>query len=267
MIDYLKVVNFSCGYKNGFIINNVSFCIEKNIICGIIGPNGSGKTTLLKGLSGVLKPFSGEIYIEGKNFFAINRKMRALLISVVPQNINPASMTVEEYVLMGRLPYQRVFQFFETSIDLAVARKYMKKTGIYSLKDKYLDELSGGELQLAAISKALTQEPQILILDEPTAHLDILHQVKIMNLLQNLVEDLKLTIILTLHDLNLASEYCDKLILMNKGTIYSTGKPEEVLTYENIEEVYKTVVVTLTNPLSKKPFISIVSEKILKKYL
>jgi len=266
MSNFLKVMNLECGYKSGFKINNITFSVEKKTICGIVGPNGSGKTTLIKGLAGVLKPFSGEIYIDGKNTNKITRRQKALLMAVVSQHITPVAMTVEEYVMMGRFPHHKSFQFFESSKDIAIVYKYLKTTGIYKLKDKFLTELSGGELQLAAIAKALAQEPQLLILDEPTAHLDISHQVKILNMLQALTEELKLTILLSLHDLNLASEYCDKLVLMHKGTIYATGKPEEVLTYKNIEEVYDTVVITLVNPLSNKPFISLVPERILKKY-
>lgn len=266
MHEFVKTINFSCGYKDGFRVKNINFTVDKGIICGIIGPNGSGKTTLIKGLTGILKPLSGEVFIGNKNIFKINRKERAFLISVVPQNINPVPMSVEEYVLMGRLPYRKFFQFIESKKDIYIVNKYLKKTEIYYLKDKFLNELSGGELQLAAIAKALAQEPEVLILDEPTAHLDISHQVRILNLLQNLTEELKITIIITLHDLNLASEYCDKLILMSKGEIYSSGYPEEVLTYNNIEETYNTVVVTLKNPLSNKPFISLIPEKVLKKY-
>jgi iron complex transport system ATP-binding protein len=125
-------------------------------------------------------------------------------------------------------------------------------------------ELSSGEQQLVAITKALTQEPDLLLLDEPTSHLDISHQIEILNLIQKLNEKLNLTVLLIIHDLNLAAEYCNNLILMNCGEIFTQGTPTEVLSYKNIEDVYKTVVVTHENPLSKKPIVLLVSEKTLK---
>ena len=124
-------------------------------------------------------------------------------------------------------------------------------------------QLSGGEKQLAAIARALAQEPKLLLLDEPTSHLDITHQVQVLNLIQRLNSELGLTVLMIIHDLNLAGEYCDHLVMMNDGKIYISGKPEEVMTYKTIEEVYNTVVIAKTNPLSKKPVIFLVSEKVL----
>ena len=140
----------------------------------------------------------------------------------------------------------------------------MKLTGILPYAKKYMSQLSGGEQQLAAIAQALIQEPELLLLDEPTSHLDISHQVQILNLIQRLNRDAGLTVLMIIHDLNLAAEYCDYLIMMNKGNIHTLGTPDEVLTYKNIEEVYNTVVVTGKNPLSEKPAIFLVSEKVLK---
>ena len=140
----------------------------------------------------------------------------------------------------------------------------MKLTNVYRLKDKLLSQLSGGEQQLASIARALVQEPDLLLLDEPTSHLDITHQLQVLNLIQKLNEELKLSVLIIIHDLNLAGEYCDNLVLLKNGQIHSTGTPEEVLTYKNIEDVYNTVVVTQTNPLSGKPAIFLISEKVLK---
>jgi iron complex transport system ATP-binding protein len=174
-------------------------------------------------------------------------------------------MTVEEYVLMGRMPYRKQFQFFETANDIAVADKYIKLTGISELRDKNMNALSGGEQQLAGIARALTQEPQLLLLDEPTSHLDITHQVQILNLIRRLSDELKLTVLMIIHDLNLAGEYCDSLVMMQKGTLRKKGTPHEVLNYMDIEAVYDTVVITRTNPVSGKPVVFLVSEKTLKK--
>jgi iron complex transport system ATP-binding protein len=190
---------------------------------------------------------------------------KARNIAVVTQQIEAGNMTVEEYVLMGRMPYQRQFQFFETGEDIAIAEKYMKLTGIDNLRDKNMNSLSGGEQQLAGIARALTQEPELLLLDEPTSHLDITHQVQILNLIQRLSEELSLTVLMIIHDLNLAGEYCDTLLMMQKGTLRKTGTPHEVLNYLDIEAVYDTVVITRTNPVSGKPVVFLVSEKTMKK--
>jgi len=140
----------------------------------------------------------------------------------------------------------------------------MKLTDVYRHKDKPMTELSGGEQQLAAIARALTQEPQLLLLDEPTSHLDISHQVQILNLIQQLNQQLNLTVLIIIHDLNLAGEYCDYLVMMNNGGIHIKGTPHEVLNYQTIEAVYNTVVITRENPISKKPVVFLVSESVMK---
>jgi iron complex transport system ATP-binding protein len=140
----------------------------------------------------------------------------------------------------------------------------MRLTGIWPHRKKQLSQLSGGEQQLAAIAQALTQEPELLLMDEPTSHLDITHQVQVLNLIQRLNNELKLTVLMIIHDLNLAAEYCNHLIMMKDGQLYSQGTPSEVLAYDKIEEVYNTVVVTQNNPLSGKPAVFLVSEKILE---
>jgi iron complex transport system ATP-binding protein len=140
----------------------------------------------------------------------------------------------------------------------------MQLTGVDNLKDKSMNALSGGEQQLAGIARALTQEPELLLLDEPTSHLDISHQVQILNLIRRLSHDLQLTILMIIHDLNLAGEYCDSLIMLDNGHLRKMGIPSEVLNYQDIEEVYKTVVVTRTNPISGKPVVFLVSEDVME---
>jgi len=260
----MKIENIVCGYPGSFFLNKISFEIEKGIFTGIIGPNGSGKTTLFRGITGDLTLKSGNIYFENKNLSEYTNKQRAQKLAIVNQKIEVANITVEEFVLMGRFPYKKPFQFLETKEDYLLAERYMKMTGVFQLKDKLFSELSGGEQQLVSIAKALTQEPQILLLDEPTSHLDIAHQVKILNLLQKLNKTYKLTVIMIIHDLNLAGEYCDNIIMMNEGRIHISGTANEVLNYKYIEEVYKTPVVTRENPISKKPAIFLISERVLK---
>ena len=171
-------------------------------------------------------------------------------------------MTVKEFVLLGRIPYYKNLQFFENKQDLIAADRAMIMTDTERLKDHFMSEMSGGEVQLAFIARAIAQEPSLLLLDEPTAHLDITHQVSILDLIKRLNRQYNLTVIIVLHDLNLASEYCDRLVLMDSGKIQKVGRPEEVLTYKDIEEVYHTVVVVEKNPLSGKPFVLVVSEEV-----
>lgn len=265
MNGFFKIKDFSCGYPGKFVLKEIGFEISKGDFVGIIGPNGSGKTTLFKGISGELDPLAGSTELAGKNIQDMSLRERAQSLAVVTQNIEAGSMTVEEYVLMGRIPYHSRFQFFETARDMAIAQKYMKLTGVDRLKDKYMNALSGGEQQLAGIARALTQEPDLLLLDEPTSHLDITHQVQILNLIRRLSNELGLTVLMIIHDLNLAGEYCDSLIMMQKGGMRKKGLPHEVLNYRDIEAVYDTVVVTRTNPISGKPVVFLVSEEVIKK--
>jgi len=263
MPDFFKIDNLTCGYENKFHISNINIVLSKGNFAGIIGPNGCGKTTLLRGISGELKSKAGVIMLKGQNLHHMSYKEKARNLAVVTQDIEVPDMTVEDYVMMGRMPYHKNYQFFDTKEDIAISEKYMELTGVSHLRNKYLDQLSGGERQLIAITRALVQEPELLLLDEPTSHLDITHQVEVLNLVQRLNDQLGLTVLMCIHDLNLAGEYCNQLVLINNGSIHLSGKPEEVLTYENIEKVYGTVVITKTNPLSGKPVIFLVSKRVL----
>ena len=254
----LEIKNLICGYNSKFFLQNINFEVTRGELVGIIGPNGSGKTTLLRAITRVLKPKSGEILLEGTNIWQLPLKELAKTTAVVSQSPETGFMSVEEFVLLGRIPHYEGFQFLETKSDLEIAGRCMELTDTFKLKDQPMNQLSGGERQLALVARALTQEPELLLLDEPTAHLDITHQVGILDLIKRLNKELALTVIMVLHDLNLASEYCNRLILINNGQIHKTGRPEEVLTYRIIEEVYKTVVVVEENPISHKPHILIV---------
>lgn len=258
----LKVENLTAGYGEGFHIRNISLQTGAGDFTGITGPNGSGKTTLLKAFTKVLKPVSGRILLDSKDISTIGFGEAARKFAVVPQNVEAGFTSVEDYVLMGRIPYYGRFQFFESARDREIAEENMELTGVAGLREKYMFELSGGERQLAAIARALTQEPKVLFLDEPTSHLDIKHQVEILDLLSHMNSSSGITVVCVLHDLNLAGEYCSKIIMMKEGRIRITGKPEEVLDYKTIEEVYDTVVVVTENPVSGKPYVVPVSGKV-----
>ena len=257
----LEVKNLTCGYDSKFILQDINFKVEKKELLGIIGPNGSGKTTLLRAMTGVLKPKQGVVLYEGKDIGQMHYKELAKEIGVVSQSFETGFMSVEEFVLLGRIPYYKRFQFLEANEDLEIASRCMKLTDTLRLKDRLMQGLSGGEKQLVHIARALTQEPKLLLLDEPTTHLDISHQVRILDLIKRLNKELGFTVIMVLQDLNLASEYCQRLVLINKGQIYRIGLPEEILDYRIIEEVYETVVVVEKNPISSRPYILIVSEE------
>ncbi len=257
----LEIKDLTCGYDSNFLLKDINFRIDTEEFVGIIGPNGSGKTTLLRAITRVLKSKKGDIFLEGKDIWQIGFKEVAKKIAVVSQNPPTNSMTVEEFVLLGRIPHYEKFQFFETKKDIEIAKRCMALTDTLKLKDKSISQISGGERQLVSIARALSQQPELLLLDEPTAHLDITYQIGILDLIRRLNKEFGLTVIVVLHDLNLASEYCDRLILLNNGFIHKMGSPKEVLTYQIIEEVYKTVVVVGDNPISSKPYIFLVSEE------
>lgn len=259
-MSHLELKNVSCGYRKGFCLEQINLSLEKGVFAGIIGKNGSGKSTLFKGLVGDLPLQNGTIELNGVSLSTLNPKKRARLVAIVSQFMDISAITVEDYVLMGRIPYRKNFQFLYTDADYQTASKYIELTGIAHLRSKLITELSGGEQQMTAIACALTQQPDLLLLDEPTSHLDITYQSKIMNLLQRLNKEEGLTVVMIIHDLNLASEYCSHLALMKNGEILHQGTPNDVLTYQNIENAYDTIVIVKNNPISDKPFVFPVSD-------
>ncbi len=257
----MKIRDLTGGYGDEMIVKNISFEIQKGEFLGIIGPNGSGKSTLLRLMSRVLSPRKGEIQLEGKDVQHMDLKRLSQKVAFVPQEtMFNFSFSVEEIVLMGRIPHLKRTQQ-ESKKDYIIAEHAMALTDTLSLKNRNMDELSAGERQRVIIARALAQEPNLLFLDEPTSHLDIGHQIQMLDLLKKLNKEASLTILIVLHDLNLASEYCSRILLFEKGRIYSDGTPQEVLTYQNIEAVYKTLVIVQNNPVSLKPYCILVSEQ------
>ncbi len=265
MSPILEIRNMTAGYGRQFSLKNISFSFDEHGIIGIIGPNGSGKTTLLKVISRLLKPGNGNVLFRGTDIWKMGIKSFSQKVAVISQSIDFAPLSVYDYVMMGRIPHRKPLQFFETGADMEKTEKYMTITGIRAIGDKLLDSISGGERQMAQFAKALNQEPGLLLMDEPTSHLDIKHQVGILDLTRQYNKETGLTIIIVLHDLNLASEYCDQLILLKDGCIRYSGSPPEVLNYRTIEEIYETVVIVEKNPLSHKPYVFLVSGEELEK--
>ena len=232
----IRDLTFSYGAEE--ILSRLNLTAEKGTFLGIIGPNGSGKTTLLKCLVRLLTPTAGRISLAGSDLRALRPAEIARRVGVVPQNTRvDFAFTVEEVVLMGRLPHLRLLQR-ETENDRRIAREAMESVGIAHLSDRLVTKLSGGELQRVAIAQALAQSPQILLLDEPTAHLDPNHQIEICESIRDLSKTKGLTVVAVFHDLNLAAQYCDFLALLARGRIQALGLPGEVLTEHNLEAVY-----------------------------
>jgi len=232
-------------------LDNVTFEVHEGEILGVTGPNGSGKTTLLKCINGVLRPRMGSVLINEVDLLQLDRKEVAKRIGVVPQgNGMFFPFTVLDVVLMGRTPHLGRLER-ETAKDLEIAENAMRLTNTLHLADRFIDEISGGERQRVFIARALAQEPKILLLDEPTSHLDLCHQLEILELIRELAKNKGLTVIMVSHDLALASRYCDKLLLLSSGRIYSAGSPSDVLTRENIRNVYKIDVEVEYNERTK----------------
>ncbi|MDD5518978.1 MAG: ABC transporter ATP-binding protein [Candidatus Omnitrophica bacterium] len=254
----LKIENLSGGYYKESVIRGLSLDVNQGDFLGIIGPNGSGKTTLLRLITRVLPIKKGEVFYKGENIAPMNLKKFCRKVAFVSQDISTSfSFTVMELVLMGRIPHLKRLQY-ENRKDIEIANEKLSLTDTLSLKDKRIDELSAGERQRVVIARALAQEPELLFLDEPTSHLDIGHQVQVLDLLKKLNRKNNLTIVMVLHDLNLASAYSNRIALLDRGIIFKEGRPEEVLTYKNIETVYKTIVLVNDNSITGKPNVVLV---------
>ena len=258
MLHFLDVTS---GYGHKEVLKDVKFSIDRKEFIGIIGPNGSGKSTLLRTATKIIKPSKGEIYLEKKRLDDISLKELSKSVAVVPQGtMTTFPFKVMDMVLMGRIPYIENRLGLESKEDIRIAYESLKSVDALGLEDRFIDELSGGERQRVIIAKALAQKPKILFLDEPTTHLDIAHQIEIFSLLKKLNTETGLTIVTILHDLNLASDYCDKLILLSEGRIKKQGAPVEVLDYKTIEEVYKTCVIVKENPITFRPHVFLVKK-------
>ena len=230
-------------------IADVSLSLAAGEMLGIIGPNGSGKSTLLRLLSGVLEPERGEIRLQGCALSAYARRDLARMIAVVTQDtVIEFPFSVTEVVLMGRSPHLGRLAF-ENDRDLRVAREAMQRTGVLGLRHRSIHELSGGERQRVVLARALAQEAQVLLLDEPAAFLDIRHQVEIYDLLQDLLQEGK-GIVTVLHDLNLATLYCNRVAMLKAGRLVCTGSPAEVITYGTVKDAYETEVYVDTNAIT-----------------
>lgn len=254
----LRLNKVGFQYDGDRVLNNVSFDVDQGEFFGIIGPNGSGKSTLLKIIDGILKAQEGTLHLNGHRLHEFKRRDVAKIIGFVPQDFSLTfPFTVREIVLMGRMPHLGRLRF-ESESDCEIARKAMEVTDTEDFADRSMNELSAGEAQRVLIARALTQEPRIILLDEPTAYLDIRHQIAIFDLIKKLNREQALTVIAVTHDINLSSHYCDRILLLKEGAVRGLGSPEEVITESTIREVYDTPVMVDKNPKTGAPRITLI---------
>lgn len=252
-MDIIRLESIHFKYDTESILKDITFSVAPGDFVGVIGPNGSGKTTLLRIIDGLLVPQSGSVRIKNLPVNAMKRRDIARTIAVVPQESEMTfPFTAEEVVLMGRSPHLGMMRF-EGETDFRIARQAMEMTDISDLASRRMNELSGGERQRVLIARALTQEPEVMLLDEPTAFLDIRHQMEILDLARKLNITKGVTVIAVTHDINLASMYCDRIIFLHKGSIHCMGSPDAVVSEDNIRAVYGMEVLVDKNPVARCP--------------
>ena len=257
----LRLEQVSLGYGRRTILKDASLEAKPGEVLGIIGPNGSGKSTLIRGMTRLLTPSSGQIFIDGHTIDSLKHSDLAQLVAVVPQNaVLPELFTAVEVVLMGRTPHLGLFRY-ESERDLTIVHNAMEATSTIHLAERRVGELSGGEKQRLVIARALAQEPKVILLDEPTAHLDIHYQIETLDLIHQLCRNQNLIVVIALHDLNLAVQYCDRLVILNQGRIHSQGIPDTVITAQTIKEVYGADVCVYPHPVNKLPATLVVRDR------
>lgn len=249
----VEVQGVSFRYRTGRGVHGVTFQAASGELLGVVGPNSAGKSTLLRLLTKVVAPMRGRILLQGQDIARLARMTLARQVAVVPQEFHVAfPFRVSEVILMGRYPHAAA-GISGGARDRAMAQAALEATGLAGLASRRMDELSGGERQLVSIARALVQEARILLLDEPTAHLDLRHQGIVLDILLRHHREARGTTILVSHDLNLAAEHCDRLLLLAGGEVRALGRPEEVMTRENLEPAYGCPVTVERHPVSGRP--------------
>lgn len=235
----LSVENVSLSFEKTAILEDVSLRLHKGKILGLIGPNGAGKTSLIRTINGSLCVDSGKIHFKKKDLTSLPPQERSQLIATVSQNrVIPASFTVGQIVSMGRTPYLNWFGQTNRKDD-QIVKKAMQRTNVHPLADQPAETLSGGEQQRVILARAFAQQTPLLLLDEPTTHLDIRYQMEFLALLFEHVKKEKTSVIIAMHDLNQALRFCDEILLLSKGKVIADGKPLEVLTEKRLSKVYQ----------------------------
>jgi iron complex transport system ATP-binding protein len=251
----LQAENLSVAYHGRPVLKNITFGMQKGEILALVGPNGSGKSTLIRALSGILPVSSGTIRLSGRLMSGFGPAERARQIAVVPQGIQlPPAFTALETVLFGRTPYLNFLGQLSAD-DERIARDSLERVDTLSLAERRVGELSGGEQQRVLLARALAQCTPILLLDEPTSHLDLQHQMTLMELVYKLARECELTVLVALHDLNLAARYADRIALLENGELRFIGIPAEILTEETLSRVYGWPVQVVKHPFNGTPLV------------
>lgn len=249
----LSFSHAAVGYGEKLVLKDVSFQVQKGEYVALIGSNGTGKSTLIKCVSGLLPLAGGEIQICGKNLRSLKARERAQLVAVVPQSYYvDYDFTVEDIVMMGRNPYID-FRHRESKEDREIAERAMELTKTEVFRGRYYNELSGGERQRVILARAITQQPEIILLDEPTSALDLHHQIEVMELIRDLNEKEHITVVAVLHDINLASRFCSRIVMLKDGKVSADGTPQEIVNRKDMEELYDMKILIRENPLLRKP--------------
>jgi iron complex transport system ATP-binding protein len=247
--------DLSLGYGDRTIIEHLDLAIHTGVITTVIGPNGCGKSTLLRSLGRLLKPKAGSVMLDGRAISSMKTKEVARTLGMLPQAPTaPEGLTVADLVSRGRHPHQSWIRQWSSDDEAEVANA-LELTGVGDLADRPVDELSGGQRQRAWISMALAQGTDILLLDEPTTYLDLAHSIEVLDLVDRLHEELGRTIVMVLHDLNLALRYSDQLIVMKQGTIVTSGRPQDVISEELLLDVFGLEAAVIDDPMSDRPLI------------
>ena len=249
----LHVKDVSVGYGERTVLDTLNVDIKRGTVTSIVGPNGCGKSTLLRTMSRLLNPAKGEIVLDGKSIHDIPTRKLATQLGLLPQTpIAPDGIVVADLVGRGRTPHQGILGRWSQQ-DYDIVAEALETTGISDLAERSIDELSGGQRQRVWIAMALAQRTETLLLDEPTTYLDVKHQLDVLDLLTELNRDRGTTIVMVLHDLNLAARYSDELVAVSGGKVFAHGHPREVITKENVKSVFGIDSVIITDPVSDQP--------------
>jgi iron complex transport system ATP-binding protein len=243
------------GYGHRTVLRGLNFSVSAGEVVAVVGPNGVGKSTLVRAASGVIPLQGGQILIGGQPLSSITPEERARLVAVVPQAVRlPGNFTVFSVAQMGRTPYLGWFER-ESERDREITRDALTRVGLLDEADRQVGEVSGGEQQLTLIARALVQEAPVILLDEPTAHLDLRHQDEVLKLVRRLADEENLAVLLTLHDLNLVARFCDRVALLSDGGLRRLGLPAEVLTPEELAAVYGIAIHVMPHPIHGTPLV------------
>jgi iron complex transport system ATP-binding protein len=248
----------SASYGDAAVVRDVDLRVRPGEVVGLVGPNGSGKTTLIRVASRALRPTAGRVLVGGSNPYELTARRAARLVAVVPQDVEPVfSFTALEVALMGRQPYRSPWGLGSANGDWALVRAAMETTGVAELADRPIEQLSGGERRRVVLAQALAQDAPVLLLDEPTTHLDLLHVLELLAVVRRLAEEDGKAVLAIFHDLNLAASTCDRMYALSGGCIVAEGRPEEVVTEPLLAAVYGVAAEVLTNPLNGRPMIAV----------